>query len=178
MTRHIAFVAVLVGFAVVMPRASVLNAQQAPPPAAASSSRDIDRDVWAVIIKTVLTDDIVGMGATYVPDAVIVNPTNTQPIKAALDRWGKDMVTNKAKGTHATVEFRFSKRLDGATTAFEAGIFNYATIDKDGKATPGYYPFEELLIKTDGKWKIVMERQFNAVTPADWAKLPAWSPAK
>ena len=175
---RVARIAVIAAGAFASAPATVLLAQQTPAPAAISSSRDIDREIWAVIIDTVLKDDIVRMGATYLPDAVLVTPTGTQPIKTALDRWGRDMVANKAKGTHATVEFRFAQRLDGETTAFERGIFNYTTIDKDGKSTPGYYPFEELLITSGRKWRIVMERQFAAVTAADWAKLPAWTPGK
>lgn len=173
MRRLIAAFAVLLGSAIVLPHTSALNAQQPPSPAA-SSSRDIDRDVWTVIVDTVLHDDIVRMGSTYGPNAVIVTPASTQPITAALDRWGRDMVTNKAVGTKATVAFRFSRRQDGPTTAFETGIFNYTTIDKAGVSKPGYYPFEELLVKIDGRWRVLMERQFAAVTEAEWAKLPAW----
>jgi hypothetical protein len=64
--------------------------------------------------------------------------------------------------------------MDGATTAFESGIFNYTTIDSAGVAKPGLYPFEELLVKKDGHWQILMERQFPAATQADWDKLPKW----
>lgn len=178
MKRYSTIFVLIAGAALASLTVPELAAQQETKPAAVSSTRDIDREIWTVIIDTVLKDDIVRMGATYTADAVLVTPTGTQPIKAALDKWGRDMVANKAKGTHATVNFRFTQRLDGETTAFERGVFNYTTIDKDGKRTPGYYPFEELLIKTGGKWRIVMERQFAAVTAADWAKLPVWTPAK
>lgn len=150
---------------------SELSAQQIAPAVAAASSGEIDRDVWNVIIDTVKRDDIVGMGQTYHPDAVLVTPRDTVAIKPTLERWGRDMVANKAKGTTAMVEFRFTSRQDGATTAFESGIFKYTTIDKAGVSTPGYYPFEQLLVKIDGRWRILMERQFAPVTEADWAKL-------
>jgi hypothetical protein len=29
-------------------------------------------------------------------------------------------------------------------------------------------------VKTDGHWRIVMERQFAGVAEADWNKLPRW----
>lgn len=148
-----------------------LNAQQTAAPIAAASSAEIDRDVWNVIIDTVKRDDIVGMDKTYHPDAVVVTPRDTVAIKPTLERWGRDMVTNKAKGTTATVEFRFKTRQDGATTAFESGLFKYTTTDKAGVKTPGIYPFEQLLVKIDGCWRILMERQFAQVTEADWAKL-------
>jgi len=57
---------------------------------AASSTRDIDREVWSLFTATVAADDIVGMGRIYHPDAVLVTPKATTPIKETLDRWGKD----------------------------------------------------------------------------------------
>ena len=135
------------------------------------STQDIDRDVWSVFVATVASDDIVRMGEAYFPNAVVVMPNTTSPIKETLDRWGKDMVAAKAKGNRATVEFRFSRRQDDATTAFEAGIFRYTVIEKSGTKTSKCYPFEVLLGKTNGKWRVLMERQFAEVPQAEWDKL-------
>jgi ketosteroid isomerase-like protein len=140
--------------------------------ATASSARDIDRDVWSVFVATVAADDIAGMGRAYFPDAVLVTPKETRPIKETLERWGRDMTAAKARGDKATVAFRFSRRQDDGTTAFEAGIFKYTVIAKSGASTPKYYPFEELLVKTNGKWRVLMERQFAEVTQDAWDKLP------
>ena len=145
------------------------GASQTP---AASSTRDIDREIWSLFTATVATDDIVGMGRLYHPDAVLVTPKATTPIKETLDRWGKDMVAAKARGDRATVEFRFSLRQDNSTTAFEAGLFKYTVIAKSGVSTPQFVPFEALLGKTDGKWRVLMERQLAAVTQVEWDKLP------
>lgn len=62
-------------------------------PAPATSSQEIDREIWSVLIQTVAADDIVGMGNTYFPDAVLVSPNGTAPIKTTLERWGRDMET-------------------------------------------------------------------------------------
>jgi ketosteroid isomerase-like protein len=140
--------------------------------ATASSAHEIDRDIWSVFVATVAADDIVSMGRAYFPDAVLVSPTVTRPIKDALEGWGRDMVAAKTKGDKATVAFRFSRRQDDSTTAFEAGIFKYTVIAKSGATTPKFYPFEELLVKTNGKWRVLMERQFAAVTQDAWDKLP------
>jgi hypothetical protein len=108
---------------------SGIHAQGVKPATTNSQSTpDIDRDVWSVFVATVAADDIVRMGEAYFPNAVVVMPSATSPIKETLDRWGKDMVAAKAKGNRATVEFRFSRRQDDATTAFEAGIFRYTVI--------------------------------------------------
>jgi len=139
---------------------------------APTTSRDIDREVWSVFVATVAAADIVGMGRAYSPKAVLVTPKGTTPIKETLERWGKDMVAAKQKGDRATVEFRFSLRQDDRTTAFQAGIFKYTVIARSGASTPQFYPFEALLEKTGGRWRVLMERQFAAVTQADWDKLP------
>ena len=136
-----------------------------------SSTAEIDREIWSVLSATVASDDIAGMGRVYFPDAVLVSPKETRSIKETLDRWGRDMVAAKAKGNRATVEFRFSRRQDDATTAFEAGLFKYTVIEQSGASRSNYYPFEMLLAKSGGKWRVLMERQFAEVNQAAWDKL-------
>lgn len=145
------------------------GASQAPP---ATSSQELDREIWSVLIATVATDDIAGMGRLYLPDAVLVSPKATTPIKQTLERWGRDMVAARAKGNRARVEFRFTQRLDSATTAFDSGLFKYTVIENSGASSSQYYPFEILLAKIDGQWRILMERQFAEVSQDAWDKLP------
>ena len=82
------------------------------------------------------------------------------------------MVAAKAKGNRATVEFRFVRRQDDATTAFETGMFRYTVIEKSGASSSKFYPFEQLMAKTNGKWRVLMERQFAEVTRMRGNKLP------
>jgi ketosteroid isomerase-like protein len=154
--------------------AVVLCSILALPAGAAQTTRvssEIDRGIWSVFIATVAAEDIVGMGRLYAPDAVLVTPKGTTPIKMTLERWGRDMVAAKARGDRATVEFRFSLRQDDSTTAFEAGIFKYTVITKSGLSTPQFVPFEVLLVKSNGQWRVLMERQLAPVTQAEWDKL-------
>ena len=116
-------------------------------------------------------DDIVGMGRAYFPDAVLVSPKGTRPIKETLEGWGRDMVAARARGDKATVEFRFSRRQDDSATAFEAGILSTPSSPSLVQSTSKFYPFEELLVKTNGKWRVLMERQFDLVTQDAWDKL-------
>ncbi len=149
-----------------------LVALSLPALAAAQSTAEIDRDVWQAVAASAANHDIVAMGRVYHPAAVLVSNTGTTPIAAALDRWGRDMVTARATGAKASVAFRFTRRQDDATTAFEAGAFRYATTDKAGVETPGYVRFEALLVKTSEGWRMVMERQLDAITEAQWNALP------
>jgi uncharacterized protein (TIGR02246 family) len=164
MTRHALIATLVVGLATAG-RATTSPGRSQPGAA-------IDRDVWTAVAASVVNDDIVAMGRVYHPDAVLVSNAGTRSIRAALDGWGKDMVANKAKGIRATVEFRFTKRQHDTDTAFETGVFKYTVIDKAGVRTPSYRQLETLLVKQQGTWRIVMERQLDAVTEAAWNALP------
>jgi len=144
---------------------------QAGTAASGPSTAAIDAEVWSAITASVADQDIDAMAATYHPDAVVVTPGGTVPTREQLPRWGKDMEIAKARGATATVEFRFSKRLDNAATAFETGIFKYSVIDSAGKSTSFIIPMEALLVRTNGRWVVVMEHQFAAVGPAEWDAL-------
>ena len=107
-----------------------------------ASSGAIDAQVWTAIATSVLENDIAGMAATYHTDAVLVTTRGTTPIARALAGWGQSMETMKRNGSRASVAFRFSLRQDGAETAFESGMFNYAVIDSAGATTRFIIPFE------------------------------------
>lgn len=153
--------------------AGTIAGSQAQAGSTAGTTAEITRDVWVPVAASVANDDIVAMGRVYHPAAVLVTRAGTKPIAAALDGWGKDIVTAKKNGVRASVSFRFASRRDDATTAFETGIFKYSTTDKAGKVTTGYTQMEALLVKHDGSWRIVMEHQLDATTEAAWNALPA-----
>jgi ketosteroid isomerase-like protein len=144
---------------------------QARPPAAGKSTPEIDASVWKPIAAAVAAHDIAALGRTYHPAAVLVMPTGTLPIAKALDGWGRDMAAARAAGTRAVVELRFSERMDDAETAFESGIFRYASTPKGEKEKPRFVRFEALLIKSGGQWLMVMERQLGDATEAAWNAL-------
>lgn len=148
---------------------SPVGAQSVAP--TVSSSQDIDAEVWAVVSATVAVGDAVGMGRTYHPDAILVNATKTASIAETMVRWTAGMDKARREGGRSTVAFRFTRRQDDASTAFESGIFKLTDFDRAGAATVAFIPFEMLLVKKDGKWRILMERQLTAVDEAAWSKL-------
>lgn len=136
--------------------------------AASPSSLEIDAQLWSAITASVVNDDIVAMGRTYHPSAILVSNSGTKPIAQALAGWGKDIAAAKKAGTKANVIFRFSKRQDDAESGFESGIFRYSTTTQAGVATVSYRRFEALVTKRGGKWLMLMEHQLDAATEADW----------
>ena len=149
-------------------RPSLLAAQAATP--GAESSKEIDADVWNVVIATVAAGDLEGMAATYHPDAVLVNANTTASIKKTLVRWGEGMAKAKREGSHSAVAFRFTRRQDGPDTAFETGMFALTETTAAGVSTTRYIPLECLLVKYNGHWRILMERQFDDSQRA-WDKI-------
>ena len=135
------------------------------------SSAAIDADVWIPVAASV-AQDIVAMGSVYHAAAVLVTSDATQAISQTLAGWGKDIAANKTRGTKARVELRFAKRQDNADTAFEAGAFKYTLTDRSGVSTPSYRRMEALLVRSHGTWRILMERQLDAITEPEWNELP------
>ena len=116
---------------------------------------------WAEVSRAVKAGDFEGYKATCHEEGVLVSGTKeqSQPLSDALARWKKDFAATKSGKLRATVEFRFSQRLNDRTTAHETGIFLYSTIDSAGARQDEYIHFEGLLVKRGGKWKILMEYQ-------------------
>jgi len=140
-------------------------------PAADTNSRLAEIDAfWTELSRTVREGDFEGMKATYHDDAVLVSLKSTTPIANALARWKAGLDETKAGKRKASVQFRFSKRTGDATTAYETGIFLYATTGPDGRTEQAYVHFEDLLVKK-GTWKTLMEFQKNEATQAEWDAL-------
>lgn len=131
-------------------------------------SNEIDATVWKLISQTVVESDIADMASVYHSDAVLVNPKGTNPIESVLARWGKGMEEMESAGSTAEVSFKFTHRQDNETTAFESGMFRYAVTDAAGVEIAEIIPFEALLVKKEGQWKILMERQLEKVDQAAW----------
>ncbi len=126
--------------------------------------------------RTVREGDFEGYKAAYHKDAVCVFTTKnhqyTNPIDVQLALWKQGIDDTKAGKTKNNVEFRFSQRVGDPTTAHETGIFNFTSIDRDGKAlASGYVHFEILLVKRNGVWLALMEYQKSKATQEEWDAL-------
>jgi ketosteroid isomerase-like protein len=128
---------------------------------------------WSEVSRTVSEGDFYGMAATYHDDAILVNGTagSTYPIASALEGWKPDIDRTKSGEVSARVEFRFSRRLNDATTAHETGIFHYSATPKGGEMTEYYVHFEGLLVKKGSNWRMMMENQISSATAEEFNEL-------
>ena len=134
--------------------------------------RELDA-YWAEVSRTVKQGDFEGYKATCHEEGVLVSGVrkNSQPLSDALARWKQEFDATKSGKVKANVEFRFAQRLGDGTTAHESGIFRYSSVDAEGNKTDEHIHFEALLVKRDGKWKILMEYQKSRATLKEWQVL-------
>jgi hypothetical protein len=130
--------------------------------------------LYRELIRTVTENDFDSMAATYHQDAVLVTPNSTSLISSVIPRWRTDGDKLKAAGGKVTLAFKFAKRIVNEETAFEQGIFRYATIDAYGKETVMFYHFEDLNRKMAGKWRTMMENKQKPATEEEWNSMPQW----
>ncbi len=164
--QHI-FLSVLMMFALVT--GGFAADQAAPSPQDKDRLRELDA-YWAEVSRTVGEGDFEGYKATCHEQGVLVAgiKKTSQPLAKALARWKQEFDDTKAGKMKASVAFRFGSRIGDADTAHETGIFIYTAQAADGKRTEEYIHFEALLIKQEGKWKILMEYQKSKATQKEW----------
>ena len=128
---------------------------------------------WAKVSRAVRTGDFDAYKATCHPEGVLVSgPKKTSyPLTKALAGWKQGFVDTKAGKMRASVDFRFRQRFGDETTAHETGIFLYTATDANEQVTRSFIHFEGLLVKRNGKWKIIMEYQKSKATEEEWKAL-------
>jgi len=127
--------------------------------------------LYEEIQRTVAEVDFSGMAAVYHPDAVLVSARSTAAISDILPRWKAAGEKLQSDGGQASVAFRFTARQHNETSAFDSGIFRYATIDADGVEKATFVYFENLSVYRDGRWLTMMERQMAPTSESDWNTL-------
>lgn len=137
---------------------------------------EIDRTYWGEISRTVKEGDFEGYKATCHENAVLVATAGknkrSEPMTVALARWKQGFMDTKQGKQMDNVQFRFSKRIGGETTAHETGIFYFTSHDSTGKLlTESYTHLEALLVKQGDRWVCLMEFQKSAATKEEWDAL-------
>lgn len=139
------------------------------PTATAAQVTDELDGYWAELSRTVEEGDFEGYGALYHPDAVlVVGGQASMAIAQALNGW-KQLFVDTAEGTaEASVEFRFTDRVNSEDTAHETGMFAYSFAPAGQEAQVSAVHFTALLVKREGKWLMVMEHQKQAASDEEW----------
>lgn len=124
---------------------------------------------WAEISRTVSEGDFPAYKETYHQDAIVVSGISktSQPASRALAEWEEGFTQTRSGNNTVSLEFRFTQRINDATTAHETGIFCYTSTGAEGKPNVTYIHFEALLVKQH-VWKTLMEYQTALASPEEW----------
>ena len=124
---------------------------------------------WAAVSKSAAEGDFEAMAAAYHPDAVLVSESRGKslPIAEALAGWKPGIEETRSGAMSASVAFRFTRRLNDATTAHQTGIFRYEESRPGSEPSVVYIHFEALLVKKD-RWLMTMEYQKQPATEEEW----------
>jgi ketosteroid isomerase-like protein len=124
---------------------------------------------WAEVSRTVIEGDFQAYAKTYHEDAIVVSGLSktSQPVSRSLAEWEEGFIQTSAGKNKVGLEFRFTQRINDASTAHETGLFRYSSTAEDGTTKVSYIRFEALLIKKNG-WKTLMEYQKTLATPEEW----------
>ena len=141
----------------------------APLPAHAQVTSELDA-VWANVARSVATGDADLYLSTYHPDAIFVSVRRGITRTVAEDVDANRAAWNDTRDGRArrSVEFRFTERLHGQSSAHEVGIFRYASTEADGSTRVVLIHFEAALVKKDGVWLQLLELQTSDATEAEW----------
>ncbi|GLX78603.1 hypothetical protein tinsulaeT_19430 [Thalassotalea insulae] len=131
--------------------------------------------MYRALIKSVDVNDFDLMAAQYHRDAVLVSKKKTELISQSFKRWRADGKKIAQSGGKAELRMRFNNRVINDDSAYETGIYHYRKLDKNGKVTFEYYmSFADLNVKVNGNWQIIMERNVEKSTEAEFNTLPEW----
>jgi ketosteroid isomerase-like protein len=141
----------------------------APLQAHAQVTTELDA-LWANVARSVATGDADLYLSTYHPDAIFVSTRRGITRTVAEDVEANRAAWNDTRDGRArrSVEFRFTERLNNATSAHEVGIFRYASTEADGTTRVALIHFEAALVKKDGVWLQLLELQTSDATAEEW----------
>ena len=125
---------------------------------------------WRAMEQTVVDGEFEKYAAAYHPDAILVSgfSNNSYLIGKAFQRWEQWFDDTKAGKVKAGVQFIWTDRKVSENTAYETGLFNYFSTDKNGEPQHFIAHIEALLVKKQGKWLMMMEKQTKKASQQEW----------
>jgi hypothetical protein len=67
----------------------------------------------------------------------------------------------KQNNSHYTIDLRFTRRVADSTRAFEEGFYKTSVV-QNGNERSSYGKFAVVLLKKEGRWKILLDSDTNA----------------
>lgn len=121
-----------------------------------SSNKEINEQVWKPFIKSFDQNDIQLFKSLHLADLIRVQSNEMLNYETYIKGYTSMFDKMKKNNSHYTIDLRFTRRVADSTRAFEEGYYKTSFM-QNGTERAGYGKFSVVLLKKDGKWKILLD---------------------
>ena len=125
-----------------------------------SSNKEINEQVWKPFIKSFDQNDIGLFKSLHLPELIRVQTNEILNYETYMKGYASMFDQMKQKKSHYTIDLRFTRRVADSTRAFEEGFYKTSSI-LNGTERTGYGRFSVVLLKKEGRWKILLDADTN-----------------
>ena len=127
---------------------------------------------WSNISDSVSKGDFRAYRSAHHPDAVLVVNGKSQSMENAHKTFQRGFDDTAAGNVKAGIAFFWTQRNVAVESAFQKGVFHYWS-ETPGKSYSQYTQFEAVLVKgkDDRRWKLLVQKQYRALTREQWDDL-------
>ena len=126
-----------------------------------SSNREINEQVWKPFIKSFEHNDIHLFKTLHLPELIRVQTNEMLNYETYMKGYTSMFEQMKQKNSHYTIDLRFTRRVSDSSRAFEEGYYK-TSVMQNGTEMSGYGKFSVVLLKKEGRWKILLDSDTNA----------------
>jgi hypothetical protein len=128
---------------------------------AQNSNKEINEQVWKPFIRSFDQNDIHLFKSIHLPELIRVQTNEMLNYETYMKGYTSMFEQMKQKNSHYAIDLRFTRRVADSTRAFEEGYYK-TTVMQNGTERTGYGKFSVVLLKKEGRWKILLDSDTNA----------------
>ena len=126
-----------------------------------TSNKEINEQVWKPFIKSFEQNDISLFKSLHLPELIRVQTNEILNYETYMKEYASMFEKMKQNNSHYTIALRFTRRVADSTRAFEEGYYKTSFL-QNGTERAGYGKFSVVLLKKEGRWKILLDADTNA----------------
>lgn len=125
-------------------------------PYAQWKNQEINEQIWKPFIQAFAQNDAALFKSLHSKEVIRVQMNDILDYEKYMVNSENMFQELKKKDEHMIIDFRFIRRLSNDTRAYEEGYFKTSSI-QNGKERNFYGRFTVVLIKENGRWKILVD---------------------
>ena len=126
-----------------------------------SGNKEINEQVWKPFIKSFDQNDIHLFKSLHLHELIRVQTNEMLNYETYMKGYTSMFEKMKQNNSHYTIELRFTRRVADSARAFEEGYYK-TSFKENGTERAGYGRFSVVLLKKEGRWKILLDSDTSA----------------